>query len=71
MKENVIQINGGITVNVDVYVENLMYKKYIWNTATCNSENGKYLAGTMDNSAIMCDKIIESYNEETNYFNNF
>ena len=29
MKENVIQINGGITVNVDVYVENLMYKKYI------------------------------------------
>ena len=42
-----------------------MYKKYIWNTTTCNCENGKYLAGTMDNSASMCDKIIESYNEET------
>ena len=42
-----------------------MYKKYIWNAATCNCENGKNLASTMDNSAIMCDKIIESYNEET------
>ena len=38
-------------------------KYYIWNRATCNYENGKYLAGIMDGSAIMCDEIIESYQE--------
>ena len=29
---------------------------YVWNPATCNSENGKYLASIMDDSAIMCDE---------------
>ena len=29
MEENVIQINGGITINVDVSVKNLMYVKKI------------------------------------------
>ena len=34
---NVIQINGGITVNVDVSVKNVMYVKneYAWNPANC------------------------------------
>ena len=40
-------------------------KDYVWNPATCSCENGKYLASVMDNSAITCDEIIESYNEET------
>ena len=31
---------------------------YIWNTAACSSENGKY-------AAITCDEIIESYHRET------
>ena len=31
---------------------------YIWNLATCSCENGKYLASIMDDSAIMCDKVI-------------
>ena len=31
MKENVIQINGGITINVDVSVKNIVHvKKYIF-----------------------------------------
>ena len=40
-------------------------KDYVWNPITCSCENGKYLASITDDSAIMCDEIIESYNEET------
>ena len=29
MEENVTQINGGITINVDVRLKNVMYKKMI------------------------------------------
>ena len=38
MKQNVIQINSGIMINVNVSVKNLMYvkKNYIWNPFTCN-----------------------------------
>ena len=32
---------------------------YVGNPATCNCENGKYWASIMDDSTIMCDKIIE------------
>ena len=42
-------------------------KDYVSNPATCNCENGKYLASIIDDSAIMCDKLIESYAEETNF----
>ena len=42
-------------------------KDYVWNPATCNCENGKYLANIMDDLAIACDEIIESYDEETNF----
>ena len=48
MEENVTQINGGITINVYVCVKNMYAKKYVWNFATCNCENGKYLASIMD-----------------------
>ena len=54
MEENLIQINGGITKNIDVSV---CEKDFIWNATTCSCENGKYLASIMDNSAIMCDKF--------------
>ena len=44
-------------------------KDYIWNPDTCSYENSKYLASIIDNSAIMCDGIIDaeakSYDEET------
>ena len=68
MEENVIQINGEIIINVNVSVKNLMYVKRImlrFMPGIC--ENGKYLANIMDNSAIMCDEVTESYNEETNF----
>ena len=42
-------------------------KDYVWNTATCNCENGKYLASIMDDSVITCDEVIESYNDEINF----
>ena len=63
MEENVIQINGGITINVDANVKNVMYvKKIIF-------ENGKYLASILGDSAITCDEIIDSYDED--YSNKF
>ena len=34
-------------------------KDYVWNPATCNCENGKYLESIMDDSAIICDDIVE------------
>ena len=58
-------------INVDVSVKNVMYlkKNYVWNPATSNCENGKYLTSIMDDSAIICDEIIDregkSNDEET------
>ena len=47
-------------------------KDYIWNPSTCNYKNGKYLASIINDSAITCDEVIESYNEKkTNYPNKF
>ena len=61
MEEIVTQINGGIMINVDVSVKkrHVCDKDYVSNPATCNCENGKYLASIIDDSAIMCDVIIE------------
>ena len=39
-------------------------KDYAWNPVTCNCKNGKYLASTTDDSAIMWDEVIESYDVE-------
>ena len=70
MEENVIQINGGITINV-VSVRCkcrnhiISEKDYIWNPFTGSCQNGKYLASILDDSAIKCDEIIQSYDEET------
>ena len=69
MKENVIQINGGITIDVDVSVKNVMYvkKNYIWNPATSSCENGNYLVIITDDSAITSADIMKPYNKETNF----
>ena len=69
MEELVIQINGGIMINVDVGVKkrHVCEKDYIWNAVTYKCEKGKYLASFMDNSVITCDEIIESYNKDTNF----
>ena len=69
MVENVIQTNGGITMNVNVSEKhNICEKEYIWNPAICSCENGKYLANIMDNSVITYDEITEPYYEETKLF---
>ena len=39
-------------------------KGYVWNSSTCSCENGKYLASIVDDSTIICDEVIESYDEE-------
>ena len=62
VEENVIQINSGITINVDMSIKNVMYMKEIRFGILQVWENGKYLASITDNSVIMCDEIIE---EET------
>ena len=66
MGRNLIQINGGIMINV-AHVKNVIHvkKDQVWNPSTCNFENKKYLAIIMDDSAIICDEIIESCNKET------
>ena len=68
IEKKVTQINGGITINVDVSVKNIIYEKdYVWNPATCNCENRKYLASVVDNSVITCDIVINLYYEEIKY----
>ena len=39
-------------------------KDYVWNTATCICENGKYLASIMDDSTISFEEVVKSYHEE-------
>ena len=45
----------------------LCEKGYVWNPATCNCESGSYLRSIMDDSAIICDADIKSYNEKINF----
>ena len=40
-------------------------KDYTWTPTTCSCKYDKYLASIIDDSVIMCDEVIESYNEET------
>ena len=60
MAESVIQIKSGITININVSAKKLhTYEKdYICNPATCDCENGKYLASITDYSTMTCDEII-------------
>ena len=65
-EQDVIQINGGITINVNVSVKkrHVCEKDYVRNPATCNWKNGKSLASTIDDAAIVCYEVIESYEED-------
>ena len=42
-------------------------KDYVWNPATCICENGKYLGSIMNDSAVILDEVIDSYEEKTNF----
>ena len=60
MGKNVVQINGGIMINVYVSVKIVMYvKKIVLNPGTCNCENKKYLVSIMDDSVTICDEFID------------
>ena len=68
MEESVIQINGGVMINVNVSVKKVMHVKKIMLGNLLHvvvKMEKKYLASIMDDSAIMCDELTESYNEET------
>ena len=64
MEENLIQVNDGIMININLIVKNVMCVKKI----TYNCENGKYLASIMNDSAIICDEVI--YADENTKSNN-
>ena len=64
MEENVILINGRIMINVDVSVKNVMYVKNI-TFGILLHVSGKYLSSIMNDLAITCDEVIETYDEET------
>ena len=68
MKENVIQVNEGIIINVHGTVKSVMYVKNIifgiLLHVVVKKENIQRVF--LDDSAITCDEIIESYDEETN-----
>ena len=43
---------------------NVCKKYYVWNPTTCNRDNGKYLASIMDDSTIICDEVMKTYEEK-------
>ena len=47
----------------DCKKHNIWEKVNVWNRATGRYENGKYLLNIMDDSAVICDKIIDAETE--------
>ena len=47
-------------------VKNIMHVKRLYlEPPTCSCDNRKYLASIIDDLAIICDEIMETYDEET------
>ena len=46
-------------------------KDYVWNLATCNYENGKYLVSFMDALATICEEIIDEDDKTKSIPKNF
>ena len=40
-------------------ISHVCKKDYVWNPAPCNCRNGKYLASIVDDSATICDEVID------------
>ena len=62
-------MNVNVTINNDkcrfeCKKNHVCGKDYVWNHATCICKNGKYLGSIMDDSVIICDGVIKSYDEE-------
>ena len=57
IEEDVIQVDGGITINVNMSIKNVMY---VNNPATCSLKMKKKLTSIIDDSVITCDEIIDA-----------
>ena len=64
IEENLIQITGGIMINVDPSVKNVMYVKKIMFGILLNVIVKMENISITDDSAITYDVIIESYDKE-------
>ena len=75
MVQNVFQIIGGIMINVDVSVKNIIYVKHIsFGILLHLAKMEKKLASIMNDSAITGDEIIEAEivrQRNKNSFNKF
>ena len=58
MEQNVIQIIGGITINVDMSERSINMWKRLCYPSTCIYENGKYLASNMNHSMISKKQVL-------------
>lgn len=47
-------------IGVQKFRKKCVKKGYIWNSAKCARENGKYLGSIIDDSVITHDEIIET-----------
>ena len=65
--EIIFKMFMGLLTSIVNASKHTKFGSYVWNPATCNCKNGKYLASIIDNSAIMCNEIMESYDQETNF----
>ena len=71
MEENVIQIIGGVMINVDASVKKSCMWKRLCLECNCICENGEYLASIIDDSAIIRDEVIELFEETKTIPTNF
>ena len=67
-EENIIHIKSGIPINV--YASVKKHPICEKNSAICSCENGKYLAGIIDDdSVITCDEVVEEKKAVPTNFN--
>ena len=62
MKQNLIQINGEIIVNIEVTVKNIMFGILLHIIV-----KRKHIASIIYDSMIMCDEAINSYDKKVNF----
>ena len=65
MIENVTQNKSGAKTNFGASVKNpterhVCKKGYIWNPRSCTCKNGEYVENIIDESAVICDEVIET-----------
>ena len=74
MEKNVIQINGKITINVNVGVKKSCMLKILFPTllhVNVKNKKQKYLASIMNDLAVICDEVIDGDDETKAISTNF